>query len=206
VSCNSSSRLTLTARVGFKSVFKVADEVFITSGQYTFKLDRREKLGMITPIWSEEYPAVPGWTSFHLHLTRNGQDLAAHTEDIKPSLLLFLRKLRSLTIDIALSLGNLKKNIEIYRYDTPDPNVINIERLLNGDCISSDNYLMVTHIAEAYQPEPKRKNVKESEIVLAFPISENGNPIFRTQDVHAFLPLRKFGFNVSHLLNLPGLS
>lgn len=36
--------------IGFKSVFKVAHTVWIKSSHYSFKFDRREKLGMIAPI------------------------------------------------------------------------------------------------------------------------------------------------------------
>jgi hypothetical protein len=184
-----------TTSLGFKSVFKVADEVFISSGDYTFKLDKREKLGMITPIWSEEYPVTPGWTSFYLHLSHDPQELASHTEDIQPSLLLFLRKLRSLSIEIAL--GGIRRDIEIHRYETADPNVVNIKRGVDGTCVSSETFLMVKHVIKPFQLEPKRVNIQETDIILAFPITQEGDPVIRGQDVHAFLPLRKFGLTVS---------
>ena len=43
--------------IGFKSVFKVADVVHISSGPFQFKLDRRETLGMIAPIL-ESFPST----------------------------------------------------------------------------------------------------------------------------------------------------
>lgn len=39
--------------IGFKSVFKVADQVWITSGPYSFKFDATKPLGMIAPVWEE---------------------------------------------------------------------------------------------------------------------------------------------------------
>ncbi|KAF7591564.1 hypothetical protein BBP40_001444 [Aspergillus hancockii] len=39
--------------IGFKSIFKVADIVWILSGPYSFKFDATTNLGMITPVWSK---------------------------------------------------------------------------------------------------------------------------------------------------------
>jgi hypothetical protein len=36
--------------IGFKSVFKAADVVWISSGPYSFKFDKSKQLGMIAPI------------------------------------------------------------------------------------------------------------------------------------------------------------
>lgn len=183
-------------------MFKVADVVFISSGQYTFKLDKGEKLGMITPIWAEEYPVEPGWTSFHLKLTRNTQELVKYMEDIKPSILLFLSKLRSLKIQV--SLQGVKQNIQIYRHDPKDggdTDIIRLDRILDSAGISSDYYLMVKHVVKADRKEPTRNKIRKSEIVLAFPITSEGVPVAKTQDVHAFLPLRNCGFNVCFLLH-----
>jgi len=181
---------------GFKSVFKVADVVYISSGPYTFKLDKRNKLGMITPIWTDEYPVKAGWTSFNLHLAQDGKKLAAHTNDIKPSLLLFLRKLRSLTVEVALSNPHTIKIIQINRHETDDSDIVTLERLVDGTRVSLDTNLLIKHTVKAYTHEPKRPNTKDSEIALAFPVQADGTPKISAQDVHAFLPLRKFGFAV----------
>lgn len=168
--------------------------VFISSDIYTFKLDRREKLGMITPIWTGEHPVDPGWTSFHLKLARNEQELVKHVEDIKPSLLLFLRKLRSLKIEVTSK--KTKKTIQINRRETVDPDIVMLERLLLNGTRVSERYLILKHTITPDQKEPKRKGIKSSEIVLAFPITPEGTPIAETREVHAFLPLRNYGFNV----------
>ena len=47
------------------------------------------------------------------------------------------------------------------------------------------------------QGEEKREGVSSSEIVLAFPVTRDEHPVISDQNVHAFLPLRPFGFNVS---------
>lgn len=44
--------------------------------------------------------------------------------------------------------------------------------------------------------EDKRKGQSETEIILAFPIDQNGNPHEEKQEVYAFLPMRSFNFKV----------
>lgn len=39
--------------IGFKSVFKVADMVWVSSGNATFRFDRDSVLGMNVPIWRD---------------------------------------------------------------------------------------------------------------------------------------------------------
>jgi len=185
----------LTRYIGFKSVFRVADVVHIHSGHYTFKLDRKEELGMITPIWTP-CSVVQGWTSFYLELSRseNPTDLATRFDEIQSSLLLFLRKLRTLRIDIALSNTSRNKQIEIRALEE-DSNVVTLERTDNS-ISSSQRYFIVKHMTPTYPDEKRRENIRKSEIVLAFPIDEDGRPQINQQPVHAFLPLRNYGFTV----------
>jgi hypothetical protein len=59
--------------IGFKSVFKVADVVYIRSNHYSFKLDRNNgSLGIITPVWVDNPPfeVRHNATSFYLELSR----------------------------------------------------------------------------------------------------------------------------------------
>jgi len=88
--------------IGFKSVFKVADKVQISSGPFQFKLDRRATLGMIAPIL-ERFPSehrLKNHTQILLHL--NGKSefdrIAADLSDLQIELLLFMRKLSSMKI------------------------------------------------------------------------------------------------------------
>ena len=55
--------------IGFKSLFRVANEVWISSRQYKFKFDRRKELVMIAPLW-DEFPeaTIPGFTSFYMEI------------------------------------------------------------------------------------------------------------------------------------------
>jgi hypothetical protein len=179
--------------IGFKSVFTVADRVYINSGPYSFYFDKRAPLGMITPALDSQYPAVRGWTTFHLHLapSENGNDLSAQLRDVSPTLLLFLRKLRALSITVP-SDGT---DIEVRRTDYVDRDMVVLERVQNGERIV-ESYVLVKYLAQTPSEEPTREGVKESEIVLAFPVTETREPMAKNQDVHAFLPLRCYGFKV----------
>jgi hypothetical protein len=202
--------ILLIRSLGFKSVFKIADEVDISSGMYTFKLDRNGKLGMITPIWTPSLTVKPGWTTFDLHL--KSPDLAAltvHLKEIRPSLLLFLRRLRCLTIKGPLGFFGEHMSIEIHCSIHPndvDADVVSLQRIENGNR-SSEKYFKVQQAAKTYTQEEKRKGISESVIVLAFPLTENEEPKTEAQSVHAFLPLRSYGFNVrlSKILLIYGL-
>lgn len=57
--------------IGFKSVFKVADVVWISSRDFTFKFDKTKFLGMVAPVW-ETFPekTQPGCTSIYLQLSK----------------------------------------------------------------------------------------------------------------------------------------
>lgn len=180
--------------IGFKSVFTVADKVYITSGPYSFYFDKSAELGMITPILGSTYPAVRGWTTFHLHLapSENGSDLGAQLRNVRPTLLLFLRQLRTLSITIP---GVVPRSIEVRRTDDDDHDMVSLERIQNG-ARDVERYVLVRHLAQTPVEEPGRENVQESEIVLAFPVTEIQEPVTKQQDVHAFLPLRCYGFKV----------
>jgi hypothetical protein len=191
--------ILLTESPGFKSVFKIADEVDISSGVYTFRLDRKQKLGMITPIWLPSLAVEPGWTTFDLHLKSTDlRALSAHLKEIKPSLLLFLRKLRRLTIQGPLGFLEEQVSIEIHLKGANvdlDADTVTLRRDEDGDCYS-EKYFRVKNLVDTYTKEEKRKGVSESTIVLAFPLAGDGTPEIGAQDVHAFLPLRSYGFNV----------
>lgn len=152
---------------------------------------------MITPALGPRYPARPGWTTFRLQLapSENGNDLSAQLHDVPPTLLLFLRKLRALSIAVRGVTPGGATDIEVLRIDDDDRNMVSLERIHNGEH-SVERYIIVRHLAQTTMEEPSRRNVNESEIVLAFPISEHREPVTKMQEVHAFLPLRCYGFKV----------
>jgi HSP90 family molecular chaperone len=91
---NSSERWTGEKGIGFKSVFKVADEVTIFSGPYSFKFDKKQRFGMINPIWIDREGDVPlNKTSIVLKLSDDysAQELVDELQRFDAHCLLFLR-------------------------------------------------------------------------------------------------------------------
>lgn len=182
---------------GFKAVFKITDVVYVLSRKYSFYFDRTQELGMITPIWSTEYPVRRGWTTFRLKMSSNDnlQRMVSYLEDVKPSLLLFLRKLRG----IDLSIGH--KRVVFHRSEIGTDIVLSS---FDGSATQSHRYLIVKHQVPVPEEERKRPGIKETELVLAFPMDMGGEPVIENQDVYAFLPLRTYGFKVNEMVNIVG--
>jgi hypothetical protein len=88
----------------FKSIFKIARVVHITSRDYSFKFDREELLGIVTPIWAPFPTDVKqGHTNFLLELClqstgESERDPRLQLRKLDHSLLLFLRKLRRIYV------------------------------------------------------------------------------------------------------------
>lgn len=186
--------------IGFKSVFRVADVVWVSSKAYNFKFDSNADLGMITPI-SDRFP-VPrrqGWTSFYLRL-RKDQDgmkmqgeIRVELEGFDARLLLFLRKLQ--TIKISIADGDKRLRTCVYTRTSTRWNEYEMINLTQDNVTTS--YLIYRHKITNLPPEDKRSGVNSSEIVLAFPVDQNIEPLIEPQQVFAFLPIYDFGFSVS---------
>lgn len=190
--------------IGFKSVFKAADVVHIRSGDYSFKFDTSDRagmqeLGMLAPVWGE----FPSDELVHNNHTQILMDLSAkcnvhslHEElkELKPTLLLFLRKLNLIKIDIS----NETCKIFSRKYRASSSNVLITETINSmGSRIvtMSHEYVVIRHVVTGLPKDPKRVGVSTAEIVLAFPLGD-GEPYVTGQLVYAFLPLRDYGFKV----------
>jgi hypothetical protein len=120
--------------------------------------------------------------------------LSAHLQDIQPALLLFLRKLRHVTIEGPIGPQARQASIEIHRDDV-DTDIVSLQRIVNGRSFIK-RYFRVTHVTQTYLKEARRRDVTHSNIVLAFPLTETDAPEISVQSVYAFLPLRSYGFTV----------
>ncbi|OAP55444.1 hypothetical protein AYL99_10417 [Fonsecaea erecta] len=176
--------------IGFKSVFKAADVVWISSNCYTFKFDKRQVLGMIAPIWEPfPEPSTPSMTSMLLHLSPD-YDVRRLLSDLKefdPRMLMFLRRLRTVTITIRdgerVWKTSFSKNVGTSHGETA------IELTRDGEITK---YLVSSHTARNLPFESKRPGTSDSQILLAFP-DITDQPLM-SQKVYAFLPIRDYGF------------
>jgi hypothetical protein len=191
--------------IGFKSIFKVARVVEISSGFYEFSLDSRTRLGMISPILSQFPPSLkrPDTTQFLLHLNSEAQYGEVRTElrSIDGRILMFLRSLTEFTIETedrhvrfisTWERRHPKYLCEVQTIKTED---------LRGDTVNEARFLIFRHKVRELKDDEKRKGITESEVMIAFPVSSCGDPTFESQSVYSFLPIGDFGWKVGGTIN-----
>jgi hypothetical protein len=196
--------------IGFKSVFKIAQEVYIYSPPYSFRFDKGQELGMIIPIWVPEeevlVDSAKDCQTSILLLPPAAMDFTKHLDEFKaisPTLLLFLPKLERLEILIhekQADGGELLTRRDLRSKTNKTDKVITLT--VDDTSFSHPkvyNYRKFTGRWKAWEGEEQREGVKTSEVILAFPIDNVEGSRLATQDVHAFLPIRDFGFTVSIL-------
>jgi hypothetical protein len=183
--------------IGFKSVFKVSDVVWISSRYYSFKFDKKETLGMIAPIW-EKFPKtlLPGYTSILLQLAGdyNPAELVAEIKSLDPRLLIFLRNLRQINVKSSETGGRGWKGT-LSRCDV-SPQQVGEKSIKLWHNLKSFSLKVTSSSVRGLPPESKRPGCTESEILLAFPITNSREPLITSQKVYAFLPIRDYGFKV----------
>ncbi|KAF2797554.1 hypothetical protein K505DRAFT_298205 [Melanomma pulvis-pyrius CBS 109.77] len=180
--------------IGFKSVFKIADVVSISSGYYSFKFDKRtSNLGMITPEW-EEFPEPHSrFTSIMLQISKDydQEELIQEMKTMDPRYLMFLKRLQKIYIVIS------KPDVPVWKTTlsrAEEKENDGRHRITLGHGDRQMPYLVCKHIAKSLPPEPKRNRGSESPILLAFPITNTQEAIIEPQQVYAFLPIRDYGF------------
>ncbi|XP_076616737.1 uncharacterized protein LOC143339417 isoform X1 [Chaetodon auriga] len=183
--------------IGFKSVFKVTNCPEIHSNGFHLRFDKTcGPMGYILPHWAEdERPLDTQLKDINLHSWTTKICLPLHSEnhqtrnlfhDVHPSLLLFLHRLRSITIYNQSE----KRLVTMTRKDLSH-NVLEVEHT-DG----TERWLVVKTMV---QPMKIKEDVESTELALAFQFdsskTESGivcKP--QTQPVFAYLPLRSFGF------------
>ncbi|XDV45221.1 hypothetical protein PO909_013352, partial [Leuciscus waleckii] len=180
--------------IGFKSVFKVTDCPEIHSNGFHIKFDKTSgPMGYILPHWVEQERPVSQaakdiaeqrWTTkIHLPLRSENYQTKNLFHDVHPSLLLFLHRLRSITIFNEAE----KRLVSMTRRDLSH-NILEVAHT-GGE----ERWLVVKRML---YPKKIKEDVESTELALAFQLSESSSCEAKPQKqpVFAFLPLRSFGF------------
>jgi hypothetical protein len=193
--------------IGFKSVFTVARKVHVQSEPYSFAFEYRREdpsdngLGMVTPL-NEAHLHIPAGvrTQMILYLREDydREQLRRDFLGLPDTLLLFLKKLKQLSVNIELpNSPHHHITYTLRSNETGKPrNRVTIEKSV-GDSSSTQEFWIKRRQVGDMPADPARRNVHEAEVVLAFPIDANEIPVIEDQHVYAFLPLQKVGFKVS---------
>ncbi|KAI0536538.1 hypothetical protein GGR58DRAFT_514502 [Xylaria digitata] len=185
--------------IGFKSVFGVADEVFIASGYYSFRFTTQEPLGMLAPICSP-FPGdiLAGRTSILLQLSPNIDidELIRELKKLDGRILMFLQKIKHIELEIVAGDGSVTEIVLQQKAGHPTLSSGNEICAVEPDSLSP--YLIFRHTVSQLPTEGKRADWNETEIVLAFPMGLwDGTSLARLSkpnNVYAFLPIRDYGF------------
>lgn len=188
--------------IGFKSVFTVASKVHVQSGPFAFYFKyagEDDGMGMVTPFNGvrEHLPSAVR-TRFILTLKNPSEfsDLVNEFMDLPDTLLLFLTTLKKLQISVKYRFGgDLEKNYE-YRYEKSTGKGSLIKDS-SKEGLKGFHFFVRRKTVRNLPTERARKDIKDAEVVLAFPVDSSDIPVIEQQHVCAFLPLRKIGFPVS---------
>ena len=191
--------------IGFKSVFKIADVVWIRSRALTFRFDKTKSLGIIAPIWCEfkSNALVDDRTMFCFRIpeAQHRRNLCDDLLELQPELLLFLRQLRCIDIKILKPSGTTERAFRLERTDDVHSGIkltsLVRQTSLPAGPMQTNKFLVCQRIAEDMPYEIKRSNVTESEVTVAFPITENFEPKLQSCLTFNFLPIRSYGLPVS---------
>ena len=198
--------------IGFKSVSVAAWKVHIQSNDFSFSFTHRKGdsgLGMVTPVWEETAEPI-GESLIRITLLlhtsedpdedeRRRETIHLQFQDLQHTILLFLRKLRKVQVTF-FDTDDVESAGTAYSLHGSNPATIRKETSVG---VEERQYHVTKHVAEniprsenrTYSEEEERAN-SSTEVVLAFPLSEDGTPIVENQDVFAFLPMRPMGFKV----------
>uniref|UniRef100_A0A8C7R4M3 Wu:fj29h11 n=1 Tax=Oncorhynchus mykiss TaxID=8022 RepID=A0A8C7R4M3_ONCMY len=185
--------------IGFKSVFKVTDCPEIHSNGFHLCFDKTSgPMGYILPHWvDDERPLNTHLEKRHAWTTKICLPLRSECyqtrnlfHDVHPSLLLFLHRLRSITIYNQELTSDWTRMVTMTRRDLSH-SVLEVEHTEG-----TERWLVVKH---TLHPTKIKDEVESTELALAFQLGDDltGSDIQappQKQPVFAFLPLRSFGF------------
>jgi hypothetical protein len=177
--------------LGFKSVFKVASRAHIQSGPYSFFFEHNAGetgMGLITPQFCEQQTPQSRGTTITLTLRKDVQieTILKHFEDLPEDLLMFTRNLEGLHV-------------------MSDSGVVSSRYIYKASPRTSINETGGSYIEKCYctttkkvtnLPHDSRRDRDEVEVLLAFPVSSDDQPLVKEQNLYTFCSLGKFGFPV----------
>lgn len=184
--------------IGFKSGFKIAETIWISSRFYSFQFVKNNLLGMIMPIW-RDFPGQhfkPGLTQFLFEIpcSHDVDDLKDNLRSLQPSILVFLRRLTR----IGLKLQSSDGFVWMQRTNLPGLAGEAVEIFVDhpGDMFT-ERYVVERQQINSLPSDPKRPDITQGEVAVAFPLDGQYKPLIKNCYAYNFLPIRKYEFSVS---------
>ncbi|KAI4721056.1 hypothetical protein E4T48_02728 [Aureobasidium sp. EXF-10727] len=187
--------------IGFKSVFKVANKVFIKSNKFSFMFDKNTPLGMVDPVWAK-FPDFPEQLQMNTMIClkiekQEDRDVVKEqlTKVLEPSSFMFLRRLIKVRVVRLEDSGDTFDELIMshdHRPFTDDLQIVTTTRS-KGTKSWKSRYILSDYIAREMPSTELRQGVTETSIKLAFPINDQQQPLIAKRDVYAFLPVCSSG-------------
>lgn len=202
--CSTKDNLRQSARsigekgIGFKSVFRVANTVWLSSRNYSLRWDRAAELGAMVPEWGTFPEAVEeGCTSFLIELNQDEQlrQVVQDLEAFDASLLMFLNKIREVDIEV-FDIGGKHRQKSVTRADV---NLDDSSIIVIHDGHDESSYLKTGFTAIHLPEEPRRRGCSTSELHLMFTLQQDPNEVPPTSihNVFSGLPIGNYGLKAS---------
>jgi hypothetical protein len=183
--------------IGFKSVFRITSCPYIFSNGFHFSLpekDEKTDLGYIVPKWVDNIPASieQNWTNIVLPINKKDtsvKQVIKALKDIAPETILFLKKLKTIKIEVSTPEANYE--IDIEKDDTKAP-LIKLTYLKGEDHqedVISSIYWMTTEPFEKPLEinHEKRKGINSRDVSVAILLDNEVHP----EELFAYLPVWK---------------
>ena len=181
--------------IGFKSVFRITSCPYIFSNGFYFSLPEKDEetdLGYIVPKWVDSIPAgiKQDWTNIVLPINKKNTSVKQVIKalmDIAPETILFLKKLKTIKIEVSTPEANYE--IDIEKDDTKAP-LIELTYLIEEDHqedVISSIYWMTTEPFEKPKEinHEKRKGINSRDVSVAILL---GNEVY-PEELFAYLPV-----------------
>ena len=178
--------------IGFKSVFQVTSDPHLFSNGYSIRLPESESLtglGYIVPVWVDSVPSHVNKRSTTIILPlRPGcfSELSGSLRKVAPETILFLKKLKSIRIQIDGSYS-----CTVTEDDSAAPLVrLSSEIVADTDAVPSHEELFWLKTLNFKRPDDisaaKREKVVDRDITVALPLSQTAD---LRGDIYAYLPV-----------------
>lgn len=213
-----------TKGIGFKSVFMAAWKVQIQSGHFSFAFKHNigdSGLGMVIPKW-EDRPEVLDSPLTRMTLYLHDEDQATESShrrrtilsqlnELQHTCLLFLRNLKRIEITFQDANG-ARTSSRLFRMKTVGNHKCYMKTSTTVSNGKKQTQTALYHLTkETFFDAPSsdsRRNITTGEsaagastcdVVLAFPVTADHEPVIARQDIFAFLPVRDSSFNVRNM-------
>ncbi|KAN0093560.1 hypothetical protein V8E51_016744 [Hyaloscypha variabilis] len=192
--------------IGFKSVFMVASKAYIQSGPFSFFFEHpsgsdSSGMGMISPMCYNPDKTLnhPG-TKITLILPDDIDqgELEKHFfDDLPDTLLLFLKKLRRISINKYDATATLSRHTT-YTCDRDDLNGrVKLTKATQTGGNPPETTLtryFTTKRQLSNLPDDEHREYNTAEVLLAFPVDEKDVPVIMKQDIYDYFPIGTSGF------------